>query len=206
MGVVHVTTDPGAGPRGFNCAEAGRIGRVMVYNRQRLVPPLHRLRDDGPRGPLCGDERRGRLPQDHRRRGLPDRSLLLPEEFEDGRSAGFEVDYVGGHLSLHERSACWTGTGSRPWPTPAWTPVTATSSRASASTSTANAWAGQVRRGCCLRAARTASCLATVRSSVRPTLAASPRSRRGDAHPARGDPALVAPPELRPGASRRRLR
>ena len=105
MGVVHVTTDPGAILRELNrVLKPGRIGRVMVYNRHSVWFHLYtayvKMVLEGRYAGMSVEDAFHKTTDGE---DCPIARSYSPEEFEAlCRSAGFEVDYIGGHHSRHE--------------------------------------------------------------------------------------------------------
>ena len=105
MGVIHITTDPGAILHELKrILRPGGMGRVMVYNRDSLWFHLYtayqRMILDGDYAGLSVEEAFQRTTDGE---DCPIARSYSPQEFEAlCEAAGFETTFVGGHHSKHE--------------------------------------------------------------------------------------------------------
>ena len=105
MGVIHITTDPGAILKELHrVLRPGRLGRVMVYNQDSVWFHLYtayvKMILEGKWSDLSVEEAFQKTTDGE---DCPIARSYSRDEFgELCEQAGFEVRYVGGHLSRHE--------------------------------------------------------------------------------------------------------
>jgi ubiquinone/menaquinone biosynthesis C-methylase UbiE len=105
MGVIHITTDPGAILKELHrVLKPNRLARVMVYNQHSIWFHLYtayvKMILEGKWAGLSVEEAFQKSTDGE---DCPIARSYTPEEFgELCREPGFEVSYLGGHLSRHE--------------------------------------------------------------------------------------------------------